>query len=108
MAKQLVNINNNSISRAVTSDYKKAICEYIRNGFDARATTVKLKYEADELGNITSMSITDNGLIATTHPKNPNHRNQRYKLVDTRTGSADPLNFSLPYYGSYRLQIVAI
>ena len=108
MAKQLVNINNNSISRAVTSDYKKAICEYIRNGFDAMATTVKLKYEADELGNITSMSITDNGLIATTHPENPNHRNQRYKLVGTRTGSADPLNFSLPYYGSYRLQIVAI
>ena len=26
----------------------------------------------------------------------------------TRTGSADPLNFSLPYYGSYRLQIVAV
>ena len=24
------------------------------------------------------------------------------------TGSADPLNFSLPYYGSYRLQIVAV
>ena len=23
-------------------------------------------------------------------------------------GSADPLNFSLPYYGSYRLQIVAV
>ena len=128
MAKQLVNINNNSISRAVTSDYKKAICEYIRNGFDARATTVKLKYEADELGNITSMSITDNGgginresfrksvinkmiingLIATTHPENPNHRNQRYKLVGIRTGSADPLNFSLPYYGSYRLQIVSV
>lgn len=37
MAKQLVNINDNSISRAVTSDYKKAICEYIWNGFDAMA-----------------------------------------------------------------------
>ena len=24
------------------------------------------------------------------------------------TGSADALNFSLPYYGSYRLQIVAV
>ena len=24
------------------------------------------------------------------------------------TGSADPLNFSLPYYDSYRLQIVAV
>lgn len=61
MAKQLVNINDNSISRAVTSDYKKAICEYIWNGFDAKATTVELKYEADELGNITSMSVTDDG-----------------------------------------------
>lgn len=61
MAKQLVNINDNSISRAVTSDYKKAICEYIWNGFDAKATTVELKYEADELGNIISMSVTDDG-----------------------------------------------
>ena len=61
MAKQLVNINDNSISRTVTSDYKKAICEYIWNGFDAKAITVELKYEADELGNITSMSITDDG-----------------------------------------------
>lgn len=61
MAKQLVNINDNSISRAVTSDYKKAICEYIWNGFDAKATTVELKYEADALGNITSMSVTDDG-----------------------------------------------
>ena len=61
MAKQLVHINDNSISRTVTSDYKKAICEYIWNGFDAKAITVELKYEADELGNITSMSITDDG-----------------------------------------------
>lgn len=61
MAKQLVNINDNSISGAVTSDYKKAICEYIWNSFDAKAITVELKYEADELGNITSMSIEDNG-----------------------------------------------
>lgn len=61
MAKQLVNINDNSISRSVTSDYKKAICEYIWNGFDAKATTVELKYNADELGNITSMSIRDDG-----------------------------------------------
>lgn len=61
MAKQLVKINDNSISRTVTSDYKKAICEYIWNGFDAKATTVELKYNADELGNITSMSIMDDG-----------------------------------------------
>lgn len=40
MAKQLVNINDNSISRPVTSDYKKAMCEYIWNGFGAKATTV--------------------------------------------------------------------
>ena len=61
MAKQLVNINDNSISSSVTSDYKKAICEYIWNGFDAKATSVELKYNADELGNITSMSIMDDG-----------------------------------------------
>ena len=61
MAKQLVKINDNSISSSVTSDYKKAICEYIWNGFDAKATTVELKYNADELGNISAMSIMDDG-----------------------------------------------
>lgn len=34
----------------VTSDPKKAICEYIWNGFDANATCVSLNYEATELG----------------------------------------------------------
>ncbi len=61
MARQQVNINNNSISRTVTSDYKKAICEYIWNGFDAKASIVELRYEANDLGYILSMSITDNG-----------------------------------------------
>jgi len=61
MARQQVNINNNSISRTVTTDYKKAICEYIWNGFDAKASIVELKYEANEFDRILSMSIEDNG-----------------------------------------------
>ena len=30
-----------------------------------------------------------NGLIAMTHPENPNHRNQRYKSIDDEEGQ-DP------------------
>ena len=61
MAKQKVNINNTSIKSTVTNDPKKAICEYIWNGFDADAYHVSVNYEFDELGNITSLIIEDDG-----------------------------------------------
>ena len=59
--RQKVNINNNSISNTVTGDYKKAICEFIWNGFDANAVKVEINYTANELGTISSLSVTDNG-----------------------------------------------
>lgn len=58
---QKVNINNNSISNTVTNDYRRAICEFIWNGFDANAIKVEINYNANELGNISSFSISDNG-----------------------------------------------
>ncbi|NII29752.1 hypothetical protein HB364_32035 [Pseudoflavitalea sp. X16] len=42
-------------------DYRQAIAEYIWNGFDAKATTVQLNYEANNLGFIAKMEIIDNG-----------------------------------------------
>ena len=42
-------------------NHNNSIAEYIWNGFDTKATTVKLDYEADALGRIHSISISDNG-----------------------------------------------
>jgi DNA mismatch repair enzyme (predicted ATPase) len=61
MSKQKVTITDTSIMSGVTSDPKKAICEYIWNGFDANATSVSIEYEATELGAITSLVIRDDG-----------------------------------------------
>ncbi len=61
MALQKVNITDQSISRNVTTDYKKAICEYIWNGFDANATRVDIEFTANELGGILELKIKDNG-----------------------------------------------
>lgn len=61
MALQKVNITDQSISRNVTTDYKKAICEYIWNGFDANAIRVDIEFTENELGGITSLIIRDNG-----------------------------------------------
>lgn len=38
-----------------------AICEYIWNGFDAKASKIKLKLEFNEMGLINTISISDNG-----------------------------------------------
>lgn len=61
MAQRTVNINDNSISKNVTSDYRKAICEYIWNGFDANATKININYKSNELGAIEKLEIKDNG-----------------------------------------------
>lgn len=61
MAKQKVFITDNGIKSGVTSDAKRAICEYIWNGFDAKATCVELEYECNEIGYVQSFSIKDNG-----------------------------------------------
>jgi hypothetical protein len=43
------------------TDYKKAIAEYIWNGFDANATEIHLLIDSNEIGFINEFSITDNG-----------------------------------------------
>lgn len=42
-------------------DYKQAIAEYIWNGFDAKADTVSFDYEANDLGFVSKIVISDNG-----------------------------------------------
>lgn len=62
MSKQKVTVTDTSIMSGVTSDPKKAICEYIWNGFDADATNVYIEYTANSLGAILSLSIKDDGV----------------------------------------------
>lgn len=40
---------------------KLAVAEYIWNGFDAKANTIYINYNANELGHLETLSITDNG-----------------------------------------------
>lgn len=40
---------------------KLAVAEYIWNGFDAKANTIEINYSANELGQIESLVIKDNG-----------------------------------------------
>jgi hypothetical protein len=39
----------------------QSLTEYIWNGFDAQASVIKIDYTANELGNIETLTITDNG-----------------------------------------------
>ncbi|KKQ79374.1 MAG: hypothetical protein UT03_C0060G0004 [Candidatus Moranbacteria bacterium GW2011_GWD2_38_7] len=39
----------------------QSLCEYIWNGFDAQASEIQINYNSDELGNIESITISDNG-----------------------------------------------
>lgn len=61
--KTKVEISDNSIETAgLPTDYKEAICEFIWNSFDAKATSVKLDFNTeDSIGNLNYFSITDNG-----------------------------------------------
>jgi len=49
--------------KSVLKRYKhpQSIAEYIWNGFDAKADCVEIIYDANEIGNISSMQIKDNG-----------------------------------------------
>lgn len=61
MAKNKVTVTDNSIKSGVTNDVKKAICEYIWNGFDAHAKNVSILYTANEIGTVLSLVIKDDG-----------------------------------------------
>lgn len=63
MEQHKTKITSRSISQSgLPQDYKKAIAEYIWNGFDARASLIELNYNSNEIGHISSFSITDNGI----------------------------------------------
>lgn len=48
-------------AQLVKFDLKKAIAEFIWNGFDAQASCVNLIYKTDEIGRIAQVKVVDNG-----------------------------------------------
>lgn len=62
LKKHTTTITSKSVEQSgLPSDYKRAIAEYIWNGFDAKASKVSLEFNANELGYINSFTISDNG-----------------------------------------------
>lgn len=60
--KNKINTSDKTIENAgIVSDYKDAIAELIWNGFDADASIVEIKFNANELHYISSFTISDNG-----------------------------------------------
>lgn len=60
--KHKTKITSKSIEQSgLPSDYRKAIAEYIWNGFDAKATQINIDFTSNEIGHISSFSISDNG-----------------------------------------------
>ena len=60
--KNKLSANSNSVLNAgLTDDYRKAIAEYIWNGFDAGATCVEIRYRSNALGGVDDLWIIDNG-----------------------------------------------
>lgn len=62
MEQHKTKITSRSISQSgLPQDYKKAIAEYIWNGFDAKASLIELNYRSNEMCHIFDFSISDNG-----------------------------------------------
>ena len=62
MEQHKTRITSKSIAQSgLPNDYKKAIAEYIWNGFDAKASKIDLKYASSETGFIYNFSVSDNG-----------------------------------------------
>jgi len=62
MTKHTAKITSKSIEQSgLPVDFRKAIAEYIWNGFDANATIIELNYDSNTVGYINSFSISDNG-----------------------------------------------
>lgn len=57
-----IEITGKGIQRVLSKfDYKQAIAEYIWNGFDAKANTVALNFESNDLGFVSKIEVVDNG-----------------------------------------------
>jgi len=52
MKYQLSANSNSVLNSGLTDDYRKAIAEYIWNGFDAGATCVEIRYHANDHGGV--------------------------------------------------------
>ena len=61
MKYQLSTSSRSVLNSGLTDDYRKAIAEYIWNGFDAGASCVEIRYHANDLGGIDDLWIMDNG-----------------------------------------------
>lgn len=61
MKKFTSKITSKSIEQSGLPSGYKAIAEYIWNGFDAQATTLKIDFDSNEVGYLNSLSILDNG-----------------------------------------------
>ena len=62
MKKHTTKLTSKSIEGSgLPTDYKRAIAEYIWNGFDANASIIKIDFTANEVGYIHNFSISDNG-----------------------------------------------
>lgn len=57
-----LSVKNQSVeSSGITKDYREALCEFIWNGFEANATEVKVSYTLNDLQNVGTVIVTDNG-----------------------------------------------
>ncbi|WP_140487145.1 ATP-binding protein [Flavobacterium sp. GSA192] len=62
MKKHTTKLTSKSIEGSgLPSDYKKAIAEYIWNGFDAGASIIDIDFSGNEIGTLNIFSISDNG-----------------------------------------------
>ena len=61
MKYQLSNNSKSVLNSGLTEDYRKALAEYIWNGFDAGATCVEILYQYNILGGIDDLWVRDNG-----------------------------------------------
>ena len=61
MKRKISTSSRSVLNSGLTDDYKKAIAEYIWNGFDAGATCVEIRYTANPLGGVDDLWIIDNG-----------------------------------------------
>lgn len=63
MQKHTAKITSKSIEQSgLPTDYRKALAEYIWNGFDANASRIDINFNANEVGYINHLSIIDNGI----------------------------------------------
>ena len=61
MKRKIFTSSRSVLNSGLTEDYKKAIAEYIWNGFDAGATCVDIRYTANDLGGVDDLWVIDNG-----------------------------------------------